>query len=205
MAASMAETGDATHAALDDSWRFAAGVRRVVTIAVAVALIVVIHPWRSVDNAAEVAAAQQVVDAMVAGRQAILDGGAEPGSFSIGADGFAGGTAPTVNGDMATVLVAPIEGSCMVMHWVGERSAQVGRLDSGLPCELSSIVEVPLRANDGYVPGTGPPFDVTRLVLEARTPVWYLAALVLLAWIAIRAGLDVVLIVFRPDHLGRKR
>lgn len=201
----MAGTGDATHAALDDSWRFAAGVRRAVIIAVAVALIVVIHPWRSVDNATDVEAAQQLVDAMVSGRQAIIDGSSEPSLFSMGADGFVGGRVATLSGDRGIVLIAPIEGSCMFMHWVEEASAQVGRLSPELPCELSSITEVPVLASDGYVPGTGPPFDVTRLVLEAYTPVWYLAALVLLAWIAIRAGLDVVLIVFRPDHLRRKR
>ena len=177
-----------------------AGAWRIAWILLAVAAMVVIYPWRLVENAEEVAEVQTLVNSMSDAHDSITAGASDVEEFTLGDDGFSGFRAVTPAGVPAVGLVAQSGDNCVVMHWTAPDIAQVGRLPPDQACDPAQILEVPVRPNDGYVPGTGPPFDVTPLVREARTAVWFVVALVVLAWIVIKATLDLVLIVLRPDH-----
>ena len=180
------------------------GSWRVVWIVIAVAGMILVHPWQRADNAGEVAAVQQMVDTMTVAFDAIREGRANVGDFTVAADGFSGSAVPMKNGSTGVVLVAPTSKHCVFMHTFRERPvryAQVGRLPQGQPCSPSSIAMVPVADNDGYVAGTGPPFDVTLLIQVAWTPFWYLAAMTVLTAVAIKAGLDLMMVVLRPDRL----
>lgn len=177
---------------------------RIAWIVLAAIALTLIYPWRSIDNAAEVAQAQMLVDSMSSAHDAISSGEANPEEFTIADDGFAGFTSITPGGVPAVGLIGRSGDTCLVMHWTAPGIAQVGRLSPNLGCDPAQIEEVPLRPNAGYVPGTGPPFDVTPLVREAHTPVWFVAALVMLVWLMIRSGLDLFLIFQRPDFFFSK-
>lgn len=177
-----------------------AGAWRIAWIVLAVAGMAAIYPFRSSDNAEEVAAAQALVDAMSEAHDSVTVGDSDIGDFTLEGHGFAGFAAVTPGGVPAEVLLGRSGENCIVMHWTAPRIAQVGRLVDGQNCQPARIAEVPVRPNDGYVPGTGPPFDVTPLIYKARTPFWFMAALVVLIWVTIKAALDLFLIALRPDH-----
>lgn len=172
---------------------------RIAWIIFAAIAMTFIFPWRSVDNADEVADAQLLVDSMSRAHDSISSGESTPEDFTIVDDGFTGFTSVTRGGVSAVGLVGRSGDDCLVMHWTAPEIAQVGRLPPNLGCDPAQIEEVPLRPNAGYVPGTGPPFDVTPLIREAHTPAWFVAALVVLVWLALKAGLDLFLIFQRPD------
>lgn len=173
---------------------------RALWVVFAIAGMALISPWRSVDNAAEVAEVQTLVDEMSTALESIAAGTSSVDDFTLANDGFEGFSAVTPGGIPAEGFIGPSEDNCLVLHWTNPDIAQVGRLSAGRTCDASEIDEVPLRPNDGYVPGTGPPFDVTPLIREAHTPAWFIAVLVALVWLAIRAGLDLFLIFQRPDY-----
>lgn len=179
-------------------WR--AATIRTIWIVLAVAALASIYPWRSVDNAEEIAAAQSFVDSMSVAHDAVAGGRSVVADFTIADHGFVGFETVTPGGVPATGLIGPIGNDCLVMHWTAPEIAQVGRLPSNRPCSPGEITVVPLQPNNGYVPGTGPPFDVTSLIREAHTPIWFVAAAIVLAWVVIKAGLDIFLIFLRPDH-----
>lgn len=176
------------------------GIWRIVWILVAITGMVLIYPWRSVDNAGEVAEAQLLVDDMSDAHDSIVSGASTVDEYAVAEDGFAGFVAVTPGDIAATGLIGMSGDDCVVMHWTAPDIAQVGRMTPDVACDPSEIEEVPLRPNSGYVPGTGPPFDVTPLIREAHTPVWFLGALVVLAWLFIKSGLDLFLIFLRPDY-----
>lgn len=170
-------------------------------LAAAVAGIALIHPWRSVDNAPEVEAVQIYVDAMAQAYQAIRSGTATSESFSEAVHGFTSASVPANDGSTGVLLIGRSADRCVFMHWGGRGIGQVGLLPADLPCAGASVAEIPVRPNAGYVPGTGPPFDVTPLVREAHTPIWYIFALAAFAWLALHASLDLFMLVFRPDRM----
>lgn len=172
---------------------------RIAWIIVAAIAITLIFPWRSVDNADEVADAQLLIDSMSRAHDSISSGESTLEELTIVDDGFTGFTSVTPGGVPAVGLVGRIGDDCLVMHWTAAGIAQVGRLPPNLGCDAAQIEEVPLRPNSGYVPGTGPPFDVTPLIREAHTPAWFVAALVVLVWLMLRSSLDLFLIFQRPD------
>lgn len=182
-----------------------AAVWRVFWILLAIGGMAVIYPWRSVDNAAEVAEAQMFVDEMSAALNAIADGTSDVEDFTAENEGFAGFATVTRAGNPAGALIGRVGDNCIILHWTQPDIAQVGRLPSNRACNAASIDEIPVRPNDGYVPGTGPPFDVTPLIREAHTPAWFVGAMVFLFWLAIKAGLDLFLIFQRPDYFFSDR
>ena len=159
-----------------------------------------IFPFRTADNAEEVEEVQLLVDTMSTAHDTITSGTSDVDEFTIEEHDFVGFLTETPRGLPAVGLIGQSGDHCIFMHWTAPNIAQVGRLVTGGACDPGSIVEVPIRPNGGYVPGTGPPFDVTPLVYEARTPFWFLGALVVLVWITIKAALDLFLIALRPDH-----
>lgn len=177
---------------------------RALWICLALVGIALIYPWRSVDNPEEITAAQTLVDEMSEAHHSISDGVTDVDDYTIDDDGFTGFEAATPGGVAALGLIGPSGTNCLAMHWTAPNIAQVGRLPSGTDCAPEVIEEVPIRPNDGYVAGTGPPFDVTSLIREAETPFWFLAALIVLAWVVIKASLDLYLIVVRPDYFFAK-
>lgn len=173
---------------------------RIAWMLVAIAVMAAIFPFRTADNAEEVAQVQLLVDGMSNAHHSITSGMSDVEDFAIEEHGFTGFLTETPRGLPAVGLIGQSGDHCIIMHWTAPDIAQVGRLVPGVACDPGSIVEVPIRPNGGYVPGTGPPFDVMPLVYEARTPFWFLGALVVLVWIIIKASLDLFLIALRPDH-----
>jgi hypothetical protein len=53
--------------------------------------------------------------------------------------------------------------------------------------------------------GTGPLFDVTSQHEGSAHRPWFLAALIVLVWVVIKAGLDLFLIFQRPDYFSSER
>lgn len=177
-----------------------AGAWRIVWVLAAVAGMAAIYPFHSADNAEEVADVQGLVDAMSAAHDSITSGSANVGDFMLADKGFTGFVAITPGGVPAEGLIGQSGEHCVVMHWTAPNIAQVGRLIPDQGCDPARITEVPIRPNHGYVPGTGPPFDVTPLIYEAQTPFWFIGTLIVLIWITIKAALDLFLIALRPDH-----
>ena len=178
-----------------------AAIWRTVAIILVTAGIGIIYPWRSVENTEEIEDAQALVDAMsVAHHSIAVTEQADLDEFTSDQDGFSGMETQTPGGVPAAALIGPSGENCLIMHWTAPGEAQVGRLPPEWPCTPDSIAVVPLAAHDGYVPGTGPPFDVTPLIREARTPAWFIVALVALAGLGLRAGVDLFLILIRPDQ-----
>ena len=167
--------------------------------------MILIYPWRVVENTAEIAAAQSLVDDMVAAQMAVESGMAEVTDYDTASVGFEGFVTTTLGGIPARGLIGDAEGDCLVMHWTAPDIAQVGRLPAGTSCRAEQVGAVPLRSHSGYVPGTGPPFDVTPLVREASTPPWFVAASIVLFWVAIRAATDLFTMFVRPDHFFEER
>jgi hypothetical protein len=158
-----------------------------------------------VDNAVEVAAAQELADAMSHAHQAIVAGESDLEDYTIATDGFQGFPTKTVGGVPAQALIGARGSNCLVMHWTAPFEAQLGRLEAGMSCSPGSIDHVPLTGHEGYVAGTGPPFDVTALVRVAHTPIWFVVVLVILFAIALKAVADLVLVVTRPDRFDDHR
>lgn len=173
---------------------------RVVWILFALAGMALLSPWRLVDNAPEVAEVQSLVDEMSIAVESIAAGTSNVADFTFADDGFEGFSAATPAEIPAEGLIGQSGDNCVVMHWTSPDIAQVGRLPADQTCDARGIDEVPIRPNNGYVPGTGPPFDVTPLIREAHTPAWFIAAMIVLIWLTIRAGLDLFLIFQRPDY-----
>lgn len=182
-----------------------AGVWRVFWMLLALGGMAVIYPWRSVDNAAEVAEVQMLVDEMSAALDLVAVGNSDVEDFTTENDGFAGFETVTPAGNPAEALIGQIGDNCIILHWTQPDIAQVGRLPGNQTCNAAAIDEIPVRPNDGYVPGTGPPFDVTPLIREAHTPAWFVGGMVVLVWLTIKAGLDLFLIFQRPDYFFSDR
>ncbi len=177
-----------------------AGVWRLLWILLAIGGMAVIYPWRSVDNAGEVAEVQMLVDEMSAALDSIAEGNSDVEDFTTENNRFEGFEAVTPAGNPAKALLGKVGDNCMILHWTQPDIAQVGRLPGNHACSPAEIDEIPVRPNDGYVPGTGPPFDVTPLIREAHTPAWFVGAMVVLSWLTIKAGSDLFLIFQRPDY-----
>lgn len=167
--------------------------------------MILIYPWRVVENTADITAAQFLVNEMVTAQVAVESGMAEVTDYDMAGAGFEGFVTTTRGGTPARGFIGRTGGDCLVMHWAAPESAQVGRLPAATPCQREQIGTVPLRSHDGYVPGTGPPFDVTPLVGEAWTPFWFVVATILLVWVAIRGATDLFAILVRPDHFFEER
>ena len=174
-------------------------------ILLAVVGMILIYPWRAVENSAEIAAAQSLVDEMVEAHSAVASGMAEVTDFDMASAGFEGFISTTPGGVQARGFIGRTDGDCLVMHWTAPDIAQVGRIPAASPCHPEQVGTVPLRSHDGYVPGTGPPFDVTSLVREAWTPFWFVAAAILLVWLTIKSATDLFTMFVRPDHFFEDR
>lgn len=173
---------------------------RILWLVLVIAGVALVYPWRAVENTEEIEKAQELVGSMSEAHRSIaVTGDLEIDEVANAAYGFEGMETQTPGGVPALGLVGASDENCLVMHWTAPEEAQVGRLPPEWPCSPSSIAVVPLTAHDGYVPGTGPPFDVTTLIREAHTPIWFIAALVILIAIALKAAVDLFLILMRPD------
>lgn len=179
-------------------WRAAAW--RILWIVFVIAGVALVYPWRTVENSEEIEKAQELVDAMSDAHYSVaVTDEVDLDSFTAARNGFEGMETQTPGGVPASGLVGASDENCLILHWTAPEEAQVGRLPREWPCSPDSIAVVPLAAHDGYVPGTGPPFDVTPLIREAHTPAWFIAALVVLAAVGLKASVDLFLILVRPD------
>ena len=182
-----------------------AGSWRVAWILFSLVGMTLIYPWRVAENTAEIAAAQSLVDDMVAALVAVESGKAGVDDYDKVSFGFEGFVTSTPGGVPAQGFIGGADGDCLVMHWTAPDIAQVGRLPDATSCRAEQIGSVPLKSHNGYVPGTGPPFDVTPLVREAWTPLWFVAASIVLFWVAFRAATDLFTMFVRPDHFFEER
>lgn len=167
---------------------------------VAVVGMTLIYPYRGADNSQEVSDAQALVDDMSAAHYSIVAGDVEVEQFSTPDDGFEGMQSETPGGVPASALIGTTGDNCLLMYWTAPERAQVARLPLDGPCSRDSVASIPPTAHDGYVEGRGPPFDVTALIREEWTPVWFLATAVILATAGLKAGIDLFLIFQRPDQ-----
>lgn len=170
---------------------------------VAIAVMATIFPFRTADKAEEVAEVQRLVDGMstrMTPSPVVPPMSKTSPSRSLGSLGSSPKLPAACRRSASSVNPGTTASSCTGPRPTSLRWAGWFRED----CDPDSIAEVPIRPNGGYIPGTGPPFDVTPLVYKARTPFWFLGALVLLLWIIIKATLDLFLIALRPDYFFSK-
>jgi hypothetical protein len=180
--------------------RVRAALWRIVWMSAAVSGLALIYPWRSVENISEIEQAQMLIDEMSAAHRSVaVTRDSSLDEYTRPEDGSQGLDTQTPGGVPAAGLIGLAGENCLIMHWTTPEEAQVGRLPAQWPCVPESVAVVPLAAHEGYVPGTGPPFDVTPLIREAHTPAWFIAALIALAAIGLKAGADLFLILVRPD------